>query len=349
MSRSIGILQKTRFWAGFLLAQFLLFSLLSRNFSIVTFASHFFEWRKTIQSELFSPIPFSAGDVLYTILAVSILYNLIGFLFKKKNRYLRTVFIILNVFYFIYQFFWGLLYFQPPVSDRLPQKEISDRRIEYLIEKYLYQCIEDRHNVQENHQGIFKITDPDKLKSIVLKNQTNIPIFITDKAKIKTVNMKASLFRTVMSYTGILGYYNPFTSEVQYNPDLPDTSIPFTLAHETAHQSGFAREQEANFIGYLIGKNARDADLKYSTNYFVLKSLLNYYNNKNPDVVQQILQKYSPGMKRDRMNEKAFAEQHKGWLDTVFGISNDLFLKSNKQEGRITYSYFIYLLNRYEQ
>ena len=349
MIRKIFNIQKNIFWAGLLLAQFVLFRIFATHSFFINIADHFFEWRKNLQPKLFAWLPFSAGDILYLLFGIYILYALLLFLLQRKKRYLRKILIALNIFYFTYQTFWGLLYFQKPISENLPETEITNAQIEFLTEKYLQRCIEDRRHVKENSLGIFEISDKAALTADILQNQKNIPHFITGKSKIKTINIKPSLYSRIMSDTGILGYYNPFTSEVQFNPHLPDTYIPFTLAHESAHQIGFAREQEANFIGFLIGKNAENPDLKYSTDYFVLKNLLNYYADKNPDYVRRILQKYPTGMKRDRLNEKAFAKRHEGWLDRFFGISNDLFLKSNKQEGSVTYSYFINLLIQYEQ
>ena len=65
--------------------------------------------------------------------------------------------------------------------------------------------------------------------------------------------------------------------------------------------------------------------------------------------VKNILSKYSEGMKRDRQHEKDFITQNQGLLNDLFSIANDLFLKSNQQEGSVTYSYFIDLLVRYER
>ncbi|HOA80965.1 MAG TPA: DUF3810 family protein, partial [Defluviitaleaceae bacterium] len=117
---------------------------------------------------------------------------------------------------------------------------------------------------------------------------------------------------------------------------------------ESAHQLGYAREQEANFIAYLIGKNSENFDLKYSTEYFVLKSLLNSLSSENPEFVKGVLHHYSPAMKKDRIAENMFSKRHEGLLDIFFGFTNDLFLKSNQQEGSVTYSYFVDLLIRYE-
>jgi hypothetical protein len=76
---------------------------------------------------------------------------------------------------------------------------------------------------------------------------------------------------------------------------------------------------------------------------------LNYIADKDPSFVKSVLRNYSSGMKRDRAYEKTFILKHQGVLDDFFGFTNNLFLKSNQQEGSITYSYFINLLLNYER
>ena len=151
-----------------------------------------------------------------------------------------------------------------------------------------------------------------------------------------------------MNYTGILGYYNPFTAEAQYNPNLPATQLPFTLAHEMSHQLGYAREQEASFVAFLCAEQSDNQDFRYSTQLYVLKSVLRNLNAKDPAFVKQILSKYSDKMKRDRANDLNFYKKYDGAMSEIFGITNDFFLKSNQQEGRVTYSYFLNLLVAYE-
>ena len=120
------------------------------------------------------------------------------------------------------------------------------------------------------------------------------------------------------------------------------------MAHETSHQLGFAREQEANFIGYLVGIQSQNTELKYSTEYYTLKSLLNSIIDEDETFVKTVLDEYSEGMKKDRQNEKEFFTKHESYLNQVFSFTNNLFLKTNQQEGSITYSYFIKLLVKYE-
>ena len=256
---------------------------------------------------------------------------------------------LLNILYFTYQIFWGMLYFQKPLLEKLPEKEINVEEVKILTLEYLERCKQTRRLVHEDGNGVFIISEITPIKDEILKNQTKLPSYLNNKRGTGIFAFKSSLFKPIMSYTGILGYYNPFTAEAQYNSALPSTYIPFTLSHESAHQLGYAREQEANFIGFLIGINSVNVNLKYSTEYFVLKSLLNSLNENEQEFVKDVLQQYSPEMKRDRIAEKLFIKKHEGLLDVFFGFTNDLFLKSNQQEGSITYSYFIDLLIRYQE
>ena len=241
-----------------------------------------------------------------------------------------------------------MLYFQKPLLGKLSKQQLEINEIKHLALSYLKDCKNTRELVAEDEKGVFIITDLNLVQDEILKKQDNLPVFLNDKKGLKIRSFKPSIFKGVMNYTGILGYYNPFTAEAQYNAELPPTYIPFTLAHESSHQLGYAKEQEANFIGFLIGEHSTNNDLKYSTQYFVLKSLLNSLMKDDPEFVNQVLSNYSSGMQRDRFSERAFRKKHEGLLDVFFGITNDLFLKSNQQEGSITYSYFLDLLIRYE-
>lgn len=309
----------------------------------------FFEIQKEIHQLLFSWIPFSFGDLLYLLLEIYISYLIIK-CFKKKTRSasLFKLLILVNIFYFSYQIFWGMLYFQKPIIEKLPEKEITLEKKKELALKYLEKCKQTRAVVMEDKYGVFQISDINKIKTEILSQQEKLSSFISSKKATEINSLKPSLFDGVMSFTGILGYYNPFTSEAQYNPQLPSSYIPFTLAHESSHQLGFAREQEANFIGYLIGTQSTNSDLKYSAEYFTLKSLLNSIVYEDEKFAKKMLNDFSAGMKRDRAYEKQFGIQHQGWLNVFFGFTNNLFLKSNQQEGSVTYSYFIDLLIRYE-
>lgn len=348
-TKKLQIFTKKRFWAGLLLAQFLLFYAFSTSEILIGFFEKLFEFQKGLHQKLFAVFPFSIGDVFYISLGLYLIFFLISIFRKKEKKPLWIGFLMtVNLLYFIYQIFWGMLYFQKPLISKLPETEITLDLTKKLAIKYLELCKQTRAKVNEDQNGVFKIRNQNAIEAEILANQKLLLHKINSKAATQVNSFKPSLFKGIMSQTGIMGYYNPFTAEAQYNPELPSSQLPFTLSHESAHQMGYAREQEASFIGFLISENSKNADLRYSCEYFVLKTLLNSLVEKNPEFVKKMIQNYSPAMKRDRLAEIAFRKRNEGWISDFFGFTNDLFLKSNRQEGSVTYSYFADLLIRYE-
>ena len=335
--------KKSLFWAGLLFAQFLLFYIFSKNEIIVQQFTAFFHFKKEFQNELFSHFIFSFGDIFYIIF----IFFLLLFIFKSiKGRNFSVLLIILNISYFIYQISWGMLYFQKPLYDK-NKVEISTKELEKLTLKYIALTNQERKKIETKH--VFKIKNIEVLKSSILHSQKRLPKEYYPFKTSNIDNFKASLFNPLISYTGILGYYNPFTTEAQYNAELPHTYIPFTLSHESAHQLGFAREQEANFIGFLICKNSNNSELKYSAYLYATKSLVNALRNTNPEFAAQATLFLSQEVKNDLKNEQLFKEKNDSFIAEIFYFTNDIFLKSNQQEGSVTYSYFIDLLVLYER
>lgn len=344
------MLSKRRFWVGLFVIQILLFYLFSRCGGAVYFVDFLFEQKKYLFQSIFSKIPFSLGDVVYFVLGLLLVFSIFK-LFNPKTRKVYSLRLLkgVNVFYFVYQLVWGMTYFQRPIVLALDEKEPQIVEIKSLALKYLHQAKHTRTLVKEDDKGVFQIQDLEKIKREILSRQKKIPAFLGNKISTEIDNFKPSLYSGFMNYTGVLGYYNPFSTEAQYNSHLPHTYLPFTLSHESAHQLGFAREQEANFVGYLVGIGSENPELRYSTEYFALKSLLRALITEDEDFVKTVIAQYSDEMKRDYQAEKDFVEEYQGPMNTFFAFTNDLFLKTNQQEGAVTYSYFVDLLVRYER
>ena len=76
--------------------------------------------------------------------------------------------------------------------------------------------------------------------------------------------VKPVMLSEPMSYTHITGVYTFFTGEANINVNFPDYTIPYTAAHELAHQRGIAREDEANFVAFLVCIESEDPYIRYS-------------------------------------------------------------------------------------
>lgn len=76
--------------------------------------------------------------------------------------------------------------------------------------------------------------------------------------------IKPVMLSEPMSYTHITGVYTFFTGEANINVNFPDYTLPYTAAHELAHQRGIAREDEANFLAFLVCAESYDPYIRYS-------------------------------------------------------------------------------------
>lgn len=76
-------------------------------------------------------------------------------------------------------------------------------------------------------------------------------------------NIKPVMFSDAMSYTHITGVYTFFTGEANLNAIFPDYTLPYTAAHELSHQRGIARENEANFMAFLVCARSEDDYVRY--------------------------------------------------------------------------------------
>ena len=71
-----------------------------------------------------------------------------------------------------------------------------------------------------------------------------------------------------MRAVGVSGMLAPWFLETYLNPDLTGPERPYVLAHEWAHLSGFAPEEDASFVGLLAALGA-DVPSQYSAWLFL--------------------------------------------------------------------------------
>ena len=147
---------------------------------------------------------------------------------------------------------------------------------------------------------------------------------------------KAVLLSHYWSYTGISGMYFPFTGEANVNTDMPHLMLPVTAAHEMAHQRGFAREDEANYLAYFTCSLHPDTDFQYSGTVLALIHVMNALYGVDTVAYKQVRSLYSPGLVRDLKNWQDYWRSFAGPVEKISSSVNDSFLRANRQEGGLS-------------
>lgn len=301
-----------------------------------------------LQRFLFGWVSFSIGDLFYGFLLLVICYKFFVFfrlLFRKKlNRaYFKAalqqgIFILL----FLYVFFnllWGLNYNRKGIAWQLglEVREYSMADLDTLTG-----VIQDRVNyyagfVTEAQRDSFN------LKSRLFSSAEDA--FTAAAAehpflRYQKRSVKPSLFSYLGNYLGFQGYYNPFSGEGQVNTTVPRFLEPFVTTHEIAHQLGYAKENEANFVGYLACRAYPEPAFRYSVYFDMYNYALGEIARRNDTALFRKFQSAAhPQVKKDQEELRAFFRKYKNPLEPIIMWGYGQFLKANNQPaGKRTYN-----------
>ncbi len=140
---------------------------------------------------------------------------------------------------------------------------------------------------------------------------------------------KPIYFSGLLSRLGLSGFYMPFTGEPNFNAAQPDFDLPYVIAHEKAHQRGFAREDEADFIAFLVCINSTNPYLRYSGYLNALK-MIGAFGGSDPEFYKNLARRIGEGPRNDLRARAAFWARNEGPVRAVAHKINSSYLKANR-------------------
>ncbi len=147
-------------------------------------------------------------------------------------------------------------------------------------------------------------------------------------------NVKPIILSEPFTYTHISGVYSFMTGESNVNTNYPDFIVASSSAHELAHQRGIAREDEANFVAFLVGINSDDTFLQYSAYLDVYQEVMNALYSADKKLYVEVSSKLCNEAKLDRISYSKFFEKYADSKTSQISNSiNDSFLQANGQEA----------------
>ena len=306
-------------------------------------------------SWLFGWLPFSVAEALVWASPLLAIAWMAGAVRAARRvgwsqaieRRLAGLLAILCLVYFGFVALWGLNYSRRPFAAiaGLPAKPGSVDELAALCRDLISRTNALRLKVPEDAKGVMELNDTiaGTLRRASLgyaRAAALYPVLAGNYSAPKGVRASE-----LWSYTAIEGVYFPFTGEANVNIAMPPSAIPAAATHEMAHQRGFAREDEANYLGYLASRLHPDADFQYSGYLSALVNALNALRPYAPDTYKQLVQTISPGVRRDLAFENAFWTKHEGPVADVSDRVNDSYLKANMQrDGVQSYGRMVDLL-----
>lgn len=283
-------------------------------------------------------IPFSAGDILYGAIILWFIWKLIQKISMRKKskplnqRYAKIflrLLITCSIIYIVFNIFWGINYNRKGIASQIGIK----------IEKYSKQELRDMNclltdKINFTKEALIRQKKPypstpqlfNMVSDAYYKIESQYPFLAYRHSSIKS-----SMWGWLGNYAGISGYYNPITAEAQVNTSIPAFLQPFVACHEVAHQVGYAKEMEANFVGYLAASASSDTLFHYSVYLDLLA-----YSSRNLYRIDTVSAKLnykelSPAVIKDLEEWRRFNKKHTSPAEPVFKWVYGKFLQGNQQ------------------
>ncbi len=295
-------------------------------------------------------LPFSLGDLLYIAAGLWVIRQVLVWVGKIRRKEMswptaqRMISNYIQVFLWIYVVFnvlWGLNYNRTGIAGQLglDLKDSSSAELRTLSRILIYKTNE------------WRPADPNAGYERSAASAVQAYEAVLEKYPFLNPappSLKSSLFGVVGNYLGYSGYYNPFSGEGQVNMRVPGFLVPFVVCHEMAHQAGYAKENEANFVGFLAARESADSATRYST-YF---NLFLYANRElsylDSSAAADNIKALTPAVREDIKKYRAYLRQYDSPLGTAVDVLYSQYLKLNEQPaGQRSYNQVVIWLMAY--
>lgn len=232
---------------------------------------------------------------------------------------------VLAVAFAVFQLLFGLNYQRPPLAAGLQLASRPATQIE-LEDIALLIIAEVNHNFDEA-QSLGHTRDE---VSAAIERAYQAADLLGAPASARFGPPKPVYASRIMTRLGISGIYSPFTGEPNINTNQPESELPFSIAHEKAHQRGYAREDEASFVAFLVCTRSDSPFVRYSGFSRGLRVLAPLRAAVSPERYHEIVDQLSPGVRKDlQKNAEFWRIARHPMLEKLADRTNNTYLRAN--------------------
>lgn len=297
-------------------------------------------------AHLTSWIPFSLAEALLLFLPAA-LFLLIRTAIKYYSDTWHNTLVYMGILLSVASLLITLLfcgfgtgYFGSTLDKKLglDRRDVSAEELKYTAEILSEAVAEEAQNVTFRYQN-FSVM-PYSLEEM---NKKLLDAYDSISDKYSFIQRLDSRLKPVVlsepwSYTHITGVYTYFTGEANINVNFPDYTIPFTAAHELAHQRGIAREDEANFMAFLVCIESDDPYIRYSGYLNMYEYVSNSLYSANAEMYFDVRNTLPTTVRAEMRAYSAFFDKYRD--NVVADVSqavNDTYLKVQGTAGTKSY------------
>ena len=236
-------------------------------------------------------LPIALWEVLAGLAILWLLYTFVCIFTRRRGflNWLTGVLLAVCVGVFLFTGLWGLNHFGPGVGETLglDVREYSKKELIAATNYYAAQATQYAGTVQRDEQGRAQFADFQTLSKQAgdgyLSLRSAYPQFDGAVDPVKSL-----LSWRLFSQFGTTGIFICFTGESCVSTTTHTASMPFTMCHEIGHRMAFAREDEANFAGFLACAANERPEFRYSGYYAAFRYCYNALYQADPQAALEV-------------------------------------------------------------
>ena len=338
----------------FISLSFIALALLCLLFSVIARANYafsdFFEenissYLRLAMGKMTGWFSFSLFEVfiisLPVLIGVVILLSVIAFKRRRGGIFLLRLLSFVSLIFVMYTLTTGISYHTTPIADKIgldTGEEITVEDIAYTAERvieeidFLTARLTYLDGESRMEYSFSELSERISEAYAIFNGEHLLFLDYTSVAK----PIRGSEVMTAFRLSGIYTFY---TGEANINMAYPDYTLPFSVAHELAHARGVMREDEANFVAFLVCIGSPDPYIRYSGYVNLLEYLVSAIYKMDKDIYNDILERIDERVLSDIRAASAVSRAHaNSFIGNLSNKFNDMYLKANGTEGTVSYS-----------
>lgn len=301
-------------------------------------------------------LPFSLGEAMIIFLPVAAVFMIIyacrnyADSWRSVFVYLGTVLSFISLLFSIFVLGFGTGYYGTTVDKKLDldRTDVSPEELYQTASILADHVNEEAQNVKYQYNGfsVMPYTYDEMSKKLVEAYAKVCDEY--DFIPRLSSRVKPVMLSEPWTYTQISGVYTYFTGEANINTNFPDYTIPYTAAHEMAHQRGIAREDEANFIAFLVCIASDDPYIRYSGYLEVYEYVADALCSEDITLYSTVRSKLRNNVREEMAAYSAFFDKYcDNIVATATETANNSYLQMQGTVGSKSYELVVYLAVAY--
>ena len=257
-------------------------------------------------------------------------------------QYLGWVLAVVSIVFFLHSGIYGLNYCAGPIADdiRLSVDDYTLSDLELATKYYRDKANELSTQVDRDAFGDLDFGTFEDLAAQAgdgfhtLTYERSFSTFGGDTSPVKKLGW-AEMYTSM----GITGFTCFLTGEAAVNPQIPDSTLPFTMCHEMAHRMCIAQEDDANFAGFLACEANSSLAFQYSGYFMAFRYCYNALYAVDSTSASTIKSECTSELLQDLETYSTFFRNNKDETATRLADTvNDSYLKlSGEEDGIASY------------